>query len=752
MNTFDQKNLEKLAKQASAGSKNTIDIFLKMLKLASKEKPIFSENISYKNLFAQTLENDTEEIDDENTEQEADFLDTSEIEDKMLKAQIDKINNEFLAEKDNFRNNIGVLLKARYDALRQLYQIVELQRQDLVERLENLEFAQGGRNKENPEQAKLREEIALVRERRDILREHAQDALQRAKYQTTKKPEGVFSTPEEKRANIEKEKQQIKQKISAINVGINGILTKEFADKKDKENALAEYVRKNLFSMLQFLNLNARNTKQQFLKNIYEQASQKMYEPNYPEKFAKAILKKKGKNESYSLNLEFHLLGQLKAAIEQITTWDQLRHQQRFVSIDNPDTGVADKLKTSDDEIEIEENAKNVDFIEEWKKSPQNPGNMMINYYMKEIVMPKLDAIDKKIDDLEASDLGSEEKRELRMQYIIERRKAEDDLNEAFAKTFFPAYDVKKGGYLRKDTRGDKGQMTQFTMYDLQRQVNKMISELELDDLVDLILESKENFELLPKPLRKEMEKQQPNIFLVQNILDGLIKSELIVYAKDALEVAIPSSMGAKSALSQRKLIWHIVEDNIKRATEYIEKDDETKKDLLEKAMDLLLFEKPKEGETFRELPIMRNFSNTFLYSVTPIVLNSMLLQARRDYPNFAELTLQDQNEILENIHNKMFGTKVVNPKNKEDVRSLGFGFPDPTSKDKYHPTMQPVSAENEELIKEDLRQKVQRFIDVEKNPTLKLEKLRDKGMRVFTAGNKYSTLELMIRKYAFKR
>ena len=751
MNTFDQKNLENLAKQASAGSKSTIDIFLKMLKLASKEKPIFSENISYKNLFAQTLENDTEEIDDENTEQEADFLNTSEIEDKMLKAQIDKINNEFLAEKDNFRNNIGVLLKARYDALRQLYQIAELQRQELVERLEKLEFAEGGRNKENPEQAKLREEIALVRERRDILRAHAQDAFQRTKYQATQKPEGVFSTPEEKRANIEKEKQQIKQKISAINVGINGILTKEFAGKKDKENALAEYVRKNLFSMLRFLNLNARNTKQQFLKNIYEQASQKMYEPNYPEKFAKAILKKKGKNESYSLNLEVYLLGQLKIALDQITTWDQLRHQQRFIDIDNPETGVADKL-TSDDEIEINENAKNVDFIELWKKSPKNAGNMMMNYYMKEIVMPEIDAIDKKIDDLEASDLGLEEKRKLKVQYIMERRKAEDDLNEAFARTFFPVYDVKKGGYLRKDTRGEKGQMTQFTMYDLQKEVNKMISELELDDLVDLILESKENFELLPKPLRKEMEKQQPDIFLVQNILDGLIKSELIVYAKDALEVAIPSSMGAKSALNQRKLIWHIVEDNIKRATEYIEKDEETKKDLLEKAMDLLLFEKPKEGETFRELPIMRNFSNTFLYSVTPIVLKSMLLQARRDYPNFAELTLQDQNEILENIHNKMFGAKVINPKNEEDVRSLGFGFPVPNPKDIYHPTMQPVSAENEELIKEDLRQKVQRFIDVERNPALKLEKLRDKGMRVFTAGNKYSNLELMIRKYAFKR
>ena len=751
MNTFDQKNLEKLAKQASAGSKSTIDIFLKMLKLASKEKPIFSENISYKNLFAQTLENDTEEIDDKNTEQEADFLDTSEIEDKMLKAQIDKINNEFLAEKDNFRNNIGVLLKARYDALRQLYQIAELQRKELFERLENLEIAEGGRNKENPEQAKLREEIALVRERRDILRAHAQDAFQRTKYQATKKPEEIFSTPEEKRVYTEKEKQEISQKISRISDGINKILTKEFADKDDKKNALAEYISENLNTMLVFLSLYAKNTKLQHLKNIYEEASQKMYEPGYPKKFAKALLDKQEDNKSYSLDLKIYLFGQLKIARDQIV-YDQIRHQQRFTSIDDPEAGIADKLKTSDDEIEIEENAKNVDFIEMWKQSPQNPGNMMINYYMKEIVMPELDAIDKKIDDLEASDLGLEEKRELRMQYIIERRRAEDDLNEAFAKTFFPAYDVKKGGYLRKDTRGDKGQMTQFTMYDLQRQVNKMISELELDDLVDLILESKENFELLPKPLRKEMEKQQPNIFLVQNILDGLIKSELIVYAKDALEVAIPSSMGAKSALSQRKLIWHIVEDNIKKATEYIEKDDETKKDLLEKAMDLLLFEKPKEGETFRELPIMRNFSNTFLYSVTPIVLNSMLLQARRDYPNFAELTLQDQNEILENIHNKMFGTKVVNPKNKEDVRSLGFGFPDPTSKDKYHPTMQPVSAENEELIKEDLRQKVQRFIDVERNPALRLEKLRDEGVRVFTAGNKYSTLELMIRKYAFKR
>lgn len=754
MNTFDQKNLEKLAKQASAGSKSTIDIFLKMLKLAqysfnefdtsterkqNKPKIEFSspsENIS----FVQNYITDSDEFKSrkQRAEQAVQLINT---ELNPIKLEIERLNNGFgeiegLRKIRERQTNIIATLKKNIDAALKKDIIKDKKlAQDYKNELDNLredyaqEYTNGNIGIEEIENIKN----AIIQQIKDIPGNEKyiqdlnmlHDAFKKILTEKFGKNKYSFSELRDKAKKIIFDNKTKAAFIEFIQTqAVEGIT-------REQKWSISDIATNRLMGMT--LSNQARDEADEIAYEVSK-------DPLFYETLLRDFIRRKPvitkQQEKIFFNLSAYLKKQL--AIQKMT---QLGYKQR-----NP--GELVNNKGEDIQVgqtyQIEPTAKGDEelSLEQWQEIAEDPSQILLSYYLNGNVLPALKNIQDKITELNSSDLNPQEKNEKLRQLQKEYNLTKDKKIEELQKAFNPKY---------------KRNKFQLQMGDLQREINNMVQNLGIDDVIDTILSGKSSYKIIPKLFKKYMEANPENIFLVKNLLNGIIKSELIDQAKQTFDVSIPkvfekNVQGGSSAVAKIDLAWLLAKQKILKAEEFLKQNPEAQQKLLEQAMEMLQFEKDESGTNW--IRPATNLSKASIYQhVSPMVLGALLAKAKEKYSNFEDISGNEQSKILEEIYNKMYGYNVPNPTDPSSNLAINFPF----ISEKVNPetgklgtgytmTSRERLDDPEREIKEDLIQRIERA----RQKKQLYETFKNAEDNV--SEHRYSTLELMIRKYAFKR
>lgn len=751
MNTFDKKNLEKLAKQASVGSKSTIDIFLKMLKLAqysfkefdtntesrqNKPKVEFfspSENIS----FVQNNITDSDEFKSRKQRAE-DAVQLINTKLNSLKLEIERLNNGFgeiegLRKIRESQTYFIAALKKNIDAASKKNFIEDKKlAQDYKNELDNLredyaqEYTNGNIGIEEIENIKneIIQKIEYIPGNKTYIQELnvLHDAFKKILTEKLIEIEGKKYSFSELRDEAKKIIFDNKTKAAFIEFiqtqAVEGIT-------REQKWSISDIATNRLMGMT--LSNQARDEADEIANEVSK-------DPLFYETLLRDFVRRKPiKNNQGQTTILFNLSAYLKRqlALQKLTQMGYIqRNPGELVDKERKQIDVSQIEPTTDEYKELS--------LQQWQELAEDPSQILLSYYLNGDVLPALKSIHGEIIELQNSDLNPQEKNEKLKELQKEYNRTKDDKIKILQEAFNPKYKRNK----------------QMQMGDLQREINNMIQELAIDDVIDAILSKKSTYKIIPKLLDEYMKANPENIFLVKNLLNGIIKSELIDQAKETLKVSIPKVFEKRnqygtSGVAKIDLAWLLAKQKILKAEEFLKRSPEAQQKLLEEAMEMLQFEKDASGAW--EKPDINLVKASIYQHVSPMLIGVLLAKAKEKYPNFEYISGDEKNEIVEEIYNKMYGYNVPNPKDPGSNLTINFPLTTEKGEGKTGYTMKSRQdlekvGDPQQIIMEDLIQRVERAIQ-NQPPYTGFKKAEDN-----VSEHRYSTLELMIRKYAFKR
>ncbi len=217
-----------------------------------------------------------------------------------------------------------------------------------------------------------------------------------------------------------------------------------------------------------------------------------------------------------------------------------------------------------------------------------------------------------------------------------------------FDKFYTDTFKFIKDNYgAQKRIPGQKGQIQEFSLREVQDEVNRQLQALDLNKIIDYIF--KQNFYKLPKWATGK------NQELTKDIIKSIIKSELIINAKQAMKVSLPGikdrPQGGRAKLSQIDIVEHIIMKRIKNLTE----DEAEQSDLISETLKVLgskvdpetkqVIHKPKDMTQYRL------FQHT-----TPMMMAAYMQKASEEYgEKFSELSDEEQQDVIEKVQSAIY-------------------------------------------------------------------------------------------------
>lgn len=250
-----------------------------------------------------------------------------------------------------------------------------------------------------------------------------------------------------------------------------------------------------------------------------------------------------------------------------------------------------------------------------------------------------------KVKPLITQGMSQQEIQNLVSEFVDEdSAKAQADFDKFYTDTF---KFIKDNYGAQKLIPGQKGQIQEFSLREVQDEVNRQLQALDLNKIIDYIF--KQNFYKLPKWATGK------NQELTKDIIKSIIKSELIINAKQAMKVSLPGikdrPQGGRAKLSQIDIVEHVIMKRIKNLTE----DEAEQSDLISETLKVLgskvdpetkqVIHKPKDMTQYRL------FQHT-----TPMMMAAYMQKASEEYgEKFSELSDEEQQDVIEKVQSAIY-------------------------------------------------------------------------------------------------
>ena len=306
-------------------------------------------------------------------------------------------------------------------------------------------------------------------------------------------------------------------------------------------------------------------------------------------------------------------------------------------------------------EGDIEDKEQALDKM--FNKIINDPKSDILSIFVENKLMPEYERLKKrltgdisqkvleKIRPLITPGMSDDEKRQLVSKAI------QQDMVEASAELdafYFSTFKKIKENYGEsKRVYEQRGQKREYSLREVQEEVDRQVENLNLDEILDYIY--KQNFYELPKWAKKLDEN------LVKRVFKAIIKSELIINAKEAMDVSLPGAsvrgQGGHAKLAQISIVAHILKKEIRQLVS----DPETQEAFINQALNALGSKVDKETGEWVHKP-----KDTLQYKVfqhvTPAVMAAYLQKSMEMYgEKFAELTPEEQETVIEQVHSAVY-------------------------------------------------------------------------------------------------
>lgn len=265
---------------------------------------------------------------------------------------------------------------------------------------------------------------------------------------------------------------------------------------------------------------------------------------------------------------------------------------------------------------------------------------------LKERLTGKIsDSVIEKIKPLIRPNMTESEKRQLVSEAIQQDMvEASAELDSFYLNSFKK---IRENIGERKRIYDQRGQKREYSLREVQELVDKQVEALDLDRILDYIY--KQNFYELPKWARNIDET------LFKRIFKSIIKSELIINAKQAMDVSLPGAksrgQGGYAKLAQIDIVAHILKKEIRNLVQ----DEDEQEKLINQALMALGSKVDKETGEWKHKP-----KDTLQYKVfqhvTPAVMAAYLQKSMEMYgEKFSELSPEEQENVVEEVHSAVY-------------------------------------------------------------------------------------------------
>ncbi len=404
-----------------------------------------------------------------------------------------------------------------------------------------------------------------------------------------------------------------------------------FGDYEKKKNELRKILEDNLslFSMHLLQKANTDETRDVLVKFM-------------PSKFVdytvNSYLERYNGRKAFDFNLEKFLNGTLKTAtefskleankktkIERSTS--EMPKDIKGQQIDVKDVGALDAINQIDSGVTEDSDSKSLALEKIFSQVLNDPKQDILSFYTLNDFLPTFQNIKGKINTSTGRDAVEAE---------LELDKFYENVVDF----------IKKNIQDPKRIYEQKGQKREFTLQDVQQEVDNAADSMNLDAIVDKILQSP--YYKLPK-FTKNFDPE-----LVKETIKALIKSVVIMNTKARLNVPLAEynirAQGGRRPVSQIEIVHRLIEKGLKNTIS----DPEALEATMRKALVLLGSKMDESGAITHK---KKDFTDYALFQhVTPMVISGLMKNAEEEMGvDFARMTPEQQQEVQDKIHSTIF-------------------------------------------------------------------------------------------------
>ncbi len=404
-----------------------------------------------------------------------------------------------------------------------------------------------------------------------------------------------------------------------------------FGDYEKKKNALRRILENNLslFSMhlLQKANTDEiRDALVQFMPNKFVDYAVDTYLAKYNGRNAFDFNLEKFLNGTLKTATEFSKLQALKKTkIDRSTT--EMPKDIKGQQVDVKDTGALNAIEMIESGTTEESDSKTLALEKIFSQVLNDPRQDILSFYVLNDFIPTFKNIKSKVD----SSVGRE---------AVDAELELDKFYEGVLK--FIKSNIKDP----KRIYEQRGQKREFTLQDVQNEVDTAAEAMNLDQIVDKILESP--YYKLPK-FTKNFDP-----ILVKETIKALVKSVVIMNTKSRLSVPFAQytigAQGGRRPVSQIEVVHRLIEKGLSNLI----KDPEALKEVSRKALMLLGSSVDETGAITHK---KKDYTDYALFQhVTPMIISGLMKNAEDEMGvDFARMTPEQQQEVKDKIHRTIF-------------------------------------------------------------------------------------------------